>query len=137
MTLLLYCAMTFAIPQVAAAYEKARTKVSSVKQKGDNVAFTLTSSKKFYFGANDYILYIGDKRFDENKNLSTNGKGVMTFFIPNEDFGKLVDGADIYLTYGHLTNDEEHESEQLEDFNKQNNKRVWSLGKFSAKMLTK
>ena len=137
MTLLLCCAMTFAIPQVASAFEKAKTKISTVKQKGNEVVFTLTSSKRFIVGGNDYILFIGNKHFEENRNLSIDGKGIMTFIISKEDFGKLTDGDGIYLTYGHMTRDEEHEGEEMAELCRQNNKRVWSLGKFSSKMLTK
>lgn len=136
-SLLVCVVLCLTIPRISFAYEKAKTKVATVKQKGNQVIFTLTSSKKFVTGGNDYILFIGNRHFEENKNLSSNGKGVMNFYLSDKDFNSLQEGDNIYLTYGHIANDEEHEGEQLEEYGKQNNKRVWPLGKFSTKMLTK
>src|SRR5579871_2710315 len=84
----------------AIAQEKPKTEVTSVKQKGTTVRFSLTSSKSFIFGSNRYILYIGNKAFMLNEQSHKNGKGYMTFLIPVDEFKQLGDGANMYLSYG-------------------------------------
>lgn len=116
----------------AIAQEKAKTQVSSVKQKGETVRFTLVSSRPFIFGNNRYLLYIGGKEFKRNEQWKKSGKGYLSFFIPESDFGKLVEGSDIYLTYGSV-NIEEADMEELAA----KSRKCWSLGKFSKSMLTK
>lgn len=115
------------------AQAKAVTKISSVKQKGKNVDFNLSSSKPFIFGSNRYELHVGSQDFVLNTQSADNGKGSMTFFIPSEDFSKLPEGANIYLTYGRVPKNSEQKMDELA---KKSNK-CWYLGTFSKKMLTK
>ena len=117
------------------AQNKARTKIASVRQKGDVVLFTLNSSKPFIFGSNRYYLRIGDKAFTRNEQSHANGKGRITFFIPKGDFNKLQDASNIYLTYGNVAEDDAGSLEELskdEEFLK-----CWSLGKFTKTLLKK
>jgi hypothetical protein len=130
-------ALLCSLPSMARCTEKPKTRIASVIQKGKDVAITLTSSRKFIFANNIYILHIGSRHFEDSKDLSTKGKGAMTFFIPNNDFKSIPEGANMFLTYGQISNDEENEEQYLEEQSKQGNRRIWSLGKFSSKMLTK
>jgi len=112
------------------AQEKPKTQVSSVKQKGETVKFSLTSSKPFIFGSNRYMLYIGNKEFTRSEQSDKNGKGYMTFFIPADDFKSLQEGSKIYLTYGDVNAGETDMDEMAKT-----SRRCWTLGKFSKKLL--
>jgi hypothetical protein len=116
----------------ALAQEKAKTKIAHVKQKGEDVLFTLSSSKPFIFGSNKYYLHIGDKEFTRNEQTKKNGMGYMTFIIPQVDFNSLPEGGSIYLTYGRVSQDE-----AMEELSKENYVQCWSLGKFSQALLTR
>ncbi len=134
-TLLLSIVLLMPFSGSVKAQDKARTRIVQVKQKGDIVLFTLSSSKPFIFGSNRYYLRIGDKSFTRNEQSHTNGKGRMTFLIPKGDFNRLNESAAIYLTYGNISEDDASSLEELgkaDDF-----LRCWSLGKFSRKLLTK
>lgn len=114
------------------AQEKAKTQITSVKQKSEIIRFSLTSSKPFIFGSNKYILYIGNKEFTRNEQSHKNGKGYMTFLVPADDFDRLQDGSNIYLTYGEVSV-EEVDMDAMSN----SSRRCWSLGKFSKNLLTK
>jgi hypothetical protein len=130
--------LCFAIMCIAAgsaiAQDKAKISITSVKQKDKNVNFTVTASKPFRMGGNVYVLLIGDKEFAHGKQSKPNGKGVMTIFIPADEFNDLSEGANIYLTYGHKYRGDE---QAIADLSKQGRSQCWSLGKFSKKLLTK
>jgi hypothetical protein len=113
----------------AVAQEKAKTEITTVKQKGTTVRVSLASSKPFIFGSNRYILYIGNKSFMLNEQSHKNGKGYMTFLIPADEFKTLGEGANMYLSYGPV-NVEEQDMEQLAK-----GRRCWSIGKFSKSLL--
>src|ERR1039457_5440086 len=111
------------------AQEKAKTEITTVKQKGETVHFTLTSSKPFIFGNNRYVLYIGEKEFFRLEQSKKNGKGYMTFYIPIQDFNNLREGDGIYLSYGTVDTGDENLEEVAKGC------RCWSLGKFSKSLL--
>ena len=134
---LLCLAMSCTLPQLSMAAEKAKTKITTVKQKGNDVAFTVTSSRPFIVAANIYILHVGNRSFENSRDLSDEQKGVMTFYIPNEDYAALADGTATYLSYGRVTRDEDKTEQVLADMYKHNSRKVWYLGKFSRKMLSK
>ncbi|HXS36299.1 MAG TPA: hypothetical protein VN721_06330 [Flavipsychrobacter sp.] len=117
----------------AIAGNKAKIVVSTVTQKDSTISFTLISSKPFYMGGSRYILHIGDKEFKLSKQKVNKGTGVITFFISVNDFNGLPDGSNIYLTYGHLTDD----TQNSEELSSKTSGKYWSLGKFSKTMLTK
>jgi hypothetical protein len=126
-------AITFFFSGNATAQNKPTVAISSVKQNGKTVNFTLTSSKPFIFGGNRYVLYIGDKDFMLNTQSHPNGKGIITFFIPEEDFNSIKEGAGVYLTYGHIFKDGDPSMEAKVA----QNSHGWALGKFSKGLLTK
>jgi hypothetical protein len=133
--IVLFLSVLFLLPFTGRvlAQEKPKTKITTVKHKGENMLFTLTSSKPFIFGSNKYYLHVGDKSFTRNEQSKSNGRGRMTFIIPTNEFNTLKDGEAIYLTYGRPSNDDM----SLEEMSKDNNTRCWSLGKFSRSLLTK
>ena len=133
-TLLLSLVLIMPFSGKALATEKAKTKIANVKQKGELVLFTLTSSKPFIFGGNKYYLHIGDKAFTRCEQSKSNGKGRITFLIPEGDFTALRDGASIYLTYG---NPSVEDGATYEELSKANGAKCWSLGKFNRAMLSK
>jgi len=119
----------------AFAQEKANTKIASVTEKDNLVEFTLTSSKKFIYGNNRYVLHIGDKAFIRNRQSYDYDKkiGTLTFLIGKEDFDTLQDGKGVYLTYGYAD-----ETEQaLDELSTHDFPTCWPLGKFSKQLLSK
>lgn len=116
----------------AIAQVKAKTEFTSLKQKGETVRYTVTSSKPFYFGNNRYVLYIGSKEFYRYEQSKKNGKGVLSFIIPAKDFKALTQGAPVYLNYGHI---DIEETDMGELSNK--SRKCWTLGKFDKDLLTK
>jgi len=114
------------------AQTKAVTKIAQVKEKGNTVYFTLTSSRPFIFGNNRYILYLGNKEFYRNEQSKKNGRGVLTFFIPAKDFSAVKEGSKMYLSYGSMEVDNENAEEEA-----RSNHRQWPLGVFSKSLLTK
>lgn len=133
-TLLLGVFLMLSVSHTVLAVEKSKTKVSYVKQRGEMVHFSLTSSKPFIFGSNKYYLHIGDKEFTRAEQSKSNGKGRLTFLIPSSDFQTLKDGTGIFLTYGEMPADDDAAYEEMA---KENTVKCWSLGKFNKSMLAK
>ena len=122
------------VPPAIMAHEKPTMKTGIMAQKGKDVTFTVLSSKYFHFGGNTYVLHIGNKDFTRNRQTKKNGEGVMTFYIPADDFKKLNAGTAIYITYGHTENSDEKE---LEELSKTNEFPCWYLGKLNKASLIK
>jgi hypothetical protein len=114
------------------AQEKQKVKMSLMKQSGQMVTLTITSPNEFYIGGNTHVLYIGNKHFDLHDQNNINGKGILKFYIPTDEFKKLTDGSKVYLSYGMLDADNEKE---LQDMCKQKFCPCWELGKLSKKQL--
>ena len=133
-TLLLSIVMLLTFSAKVMAQEKAKVKVAHMKQKGGEVLFTVNAARPFIFGGNKYYLHIGNKAFTRNVQSKPNGKGQMTFFIPQDDYKGLQDGAGVYLTYGELVRDG---SVSLEELSKEYRTKCWSLGKFDKSSLAK
>ena len=131
-TLLFGIIIVLSFSQVALAQEKAKTKISLIKQNEKNVTFTVTSTKEFYVGGNKHVLHIGGKHFDLYEQNNDEGKGTLTFFIPKNDFNSLKDGMPVYLVYGEI-----EEGQNLDELCKQTYSPCWSLGKFNKKLMTK
>jgi len=113
------------------AQEKARTEITSVKQKGEIVRYMLTSSKPFIVGNNTYILHVGDRSFFQYEQSENKGAGSITFLISVNDFNQLEDGNSVYLTYGMVS-----ANADMESLSKRST-RCWAIGKFSKDILTK
>jgi hypothetical protein len=116
-----------------AAQVKAMVQISTVKENGKKVYFTVTSSKQFIVGDNIYVLHIGNKVFWLSEQSQNNEQGTLTFFIPADDFKDLEAGSGIYLTYGNKSMEED----EMKEMSKLDYSRCWSLGQFSSALLTK
>lgn len=130
--LLLSLFLSLTHTSTVSAQTKAQTTISAVKQKGTNVNFTLSSTRPFLYAGNRYILYVGDKEFTRYDQVKLEGKDNISFIVPVEAYKTFRDGDAMYLTYGKLF----HEGADRAAVAKQN-KRCWSLGKFSPSLLTK
>lgn len=120
----------FFTPGYLTAGEKAIVKISSVKQKGEEVRLAVSSSKPFIFGSNQYVLYIGGKEFTRTEESSEENKRIMSFLISRTEYRAIKEGAKMYLSYGRV------EDTDMEQYAKQSMK-CWKLGKFSRKLLKK
>lgn len=127
---LLITSLALAVTTSAVAQSTARVRVAYAKQKGKTVSYTLISSKPFYVGNNVYVLYIGNKQFAHSEQWDNDGKGMMNFLIPAEEYKTIAHGSKIYLSYGHLS-DEERAT--IDDLVKQQVPTIWPLGTFSKK----
>ncbi len=112
--------------------QKAKTEIASVKQSGEVVRFTVTSSKPLIFGNNRYVLYIGDKEFALSETPADENNKNISFLIGAGEFSSLKEGADVYVSYGHINMEEQDVAAHA-----QRSHKCWHLGKFSSSMLTK
>lgn len=112
--------------------QKAKTEIASVKQSGEVIRFTVTSSKPLIFGNNRYILYIGDKEFTLSETPADENNKTITFLLREDEFKALNEGAVIYLSYGHLN----MEGQDVAAYAQRSHK-CWQLGNFRSGMLVK
>jgi len=119
---------------IALAQDKQKAKIGQIKQETDKVTMTVTSAKEFYVGGNVHILYLGDKSFSLYDQQNEDGRGMLKFYIPTEDFKAIKDGVRVYMSYGELVLEE---GESVEDVCKENFCPCWSLGKLNKKQLKK
>ncbi len=92
-TLLLVCFSHF----TGTAQEKQTAKISLIKQTRNTVTVTITSPSEFYIGGNTHILYVGNKHFDLNQEMNKEGKGMLQFYMPANEFHALKNGRKMYL----------------------------------------
>ncbi len=124
-----------AVSQQHQKLTKHKSQIHSVVQKNQTVEFTISSTKSFYVGGNIHILHIGDKQFRLSK--QTKGKvNTITFLIPEGDFNNLVEGNNIYMTYGQLFNSPPNE-EEAKKLSATCPNTFWTLGKFTKSLLKK
>ncbi len=114
------------------AQEKAKTEITSVKQKDQTILFTLTSSKPLIFADNRYVLYVGKKAFVRSEVPGEENNRTISFLIGEQEFNTLNEGANMYLSYGDL----DIESMDMEAYTAESIK-CWSMGKFTKALLTK
>ncbi len=131
--LMLSVVMGVTVPD-ALAQEKQKAKIAQIKQENDKVTVTVTSSKEFYVGGNVHVLYMGDKSYSLYDQQNEDGKGILKFYVPSEEFKAIKDGARVYMSYGELVLEE---GEKVEDVCKENFCPCWSLGKLNKKQLKK
>jgi hypothetical protein len=112
------------------AQQKASATITSVQQKGENIWFTLTSSKPLIFGDNRYVLYIDGREFVTSETPADENNKVISFVLSANEFNSLKEGADIYLSYGHINTEEQ----DIVTYAQQSRK-CWPLGNFSKAML--
>ncbi len=120
--------------QDAMSQDKQKAKIGQIKQENDKVTVTVTSSKEFYVGGNVHVLYLGDKSYSLYDQQNEDGKGILKFYVPSEEFRAIKDGARVYMSYGELVLEE---GEKVEDVCKENFCPCWSLGKLNKKQLKK
>lgn len=114
------------------AQTKPEISISGVKRDGKTINFSLTSSQPFIVASNTYVLYIGKTEVIMQQQTDENGKGHMTFFIPQDEYKLLKDGDAMYLTYGQV----DVATQDMDELSRAS-RRCWSLGKFSSGLLSK
>ncbi len=114
------------------AQEKAKTEITSFKQKDHTILFTLTSSKPLIFADNRYVLYIGKTAFVRSEVPGVENNRTISFLITEQEFNSLSEGANMYFSYGDLDID----NMDIESYAAGSIK-CWSMGKFSSALLTK
>lgn len=114
------------------AQEKAKTEITSVKQKDQTILFTLTSSKPLIFADNRYVLYIGKNAFVRSEVPGVENNRTISFFITEQEFNSLSEGANIYFSYGDI----DVESRDMDVYSNESIK-CWNMGKFAKALLTK
>jgi hypothetical protein len=132
--LLMMLGVLGAATQPTAAQDKQKARIGQIKQEKDKVTVTVTSSKEFYVGGNVHILYMGDKSYSLYDQQNEDGKGLLKFYVPAEEFRAIKDGSRVYMSYGELVLEE---GEKVEDVCKENFCPCWSLGKLNKKQLKK
>ena len=132
--LLMMLGVLGAATQPTAAQDKQKARIGQIKQEKDKVTLTVTSSKEFYVGGNVHILYMGDKSYSLYDQQNEDGKGMLKFYVPSEEFRAIKDGSRVYMSYGELVLEE---GEKVEDVCKENFCPCWSLGKLNKKQLKK
>lgn len=116
------------------AFAQSNASITKVIQNGNKIELTVSSSKPFYVGGNIHILHIGKKDFSMSKQNNKDGKGVITFYIPVEEFNNLTEGDYIWMSYGNKFKKIPDPTTDPAKFCKQNPKKCWALGKFSKKL---
>ena len=115
--LLMMLGVLGAATQPTAAQDKQKARIGQIKQEKDKVTVTVTSSKEFYVGGNVHILYMGDKSYSLYDQQNEDGKGLLKFYVPAEEFRAIKDGSRVYMSYGELVLEE---GEKVEDVCKEN-----------------
>lgn len=110
---------------------KATVTIASLKQTGDQVRFTIKSSRPLIFGNNEYVLYIGKKEFSLSEVPADDANKTITFLLNEADFKALEEGAPMYVTYGHVNTEMD-----MVAYAQQSHK-CWAIGTFNKALLTK
>lgn len=123
--------MTCCTTSVATAQEKQKARIGLIRQNGNTVTLTVTSSTEFYMGGNKHMLYIGTKKYDLYDQNNIDGHGMLKFFLPTADYKAMKNGTPVYLSYGELEVDNE---QQLAEMSKDADTKCWYLGKLNKKV---
>lgn len=136
-TLLLFTILlgTYAVSAQTNVQVNSATEISLVKLSGETVEFTVESSKKFYVGGNIHILHIGNKSFGHSKNGKSGNKYTLTFLIPVSEFNSLINGSEIWMSYGNKISKKDLTEDEIKKMEKSNPNAFWYLGKFNKSML--
>lgn len=116
------------------AFAQSDAVITSIIKTELRIELTVKASEQFYFGANDYILHIGKKEFSLNKQTNDGGRGVITFYIPIEEFNTLFDGDYVWMSYGNVFKTNPDVSIDPATFCEKNSKVLWALGKLNKKL---
>src|SRR5437879_2462915 len=91
-----------------------RAAITTVKQNGTTIEFSIASAGKFRIGNNVQVLHVGAKNFSLSKQHDDPGKSILTFLIPLSDFNSLVENDDVWLSYGNKFNGEIPTKKEIE-----------------------
>lgn len=119
------------------AFAQSDAAITKIIQNGERMELTISSSKPFYVGGNIHILHIGKKDFSLSKQSNKDGKGVITFYIPIEEFNALTEGEYVWMSYGNKFHKVPDPTIDPTEFCNQNSKTCWALGKFSKQLTGK
>lgn len=131
--LIVFCILL--TPVYAWAQGKMVVKLSRITDKGNDIVISFTSDKKFIFGSNRYVLYVGDKTFFRSQQSYdyANHTGHLQFFVPLEDWEQLRDGSKMFISYGLA----DESVEDLEKLSTNEFPTCWNLGLLSRSALEK
>lgn len=118
------------------AQVNSKSTIGNIVRIGQNVEFTINAPEPFYVGANVFVLHIGQFTADRYRQTDVDGKGALTFIIPENQYLLLKEGLSIYLTYGVFWTEEASDEEALDACNVSPDKAKY-LGKLTAQMLHK
>lgn len=135
LSLLFIACISFIFSKSALAQQDAS--ITKIIQNGQRMELTVSSSIPFYVGGNIHILHIGKKDFALSKQSNKDGKGVITFYIPVEEFNALTEGEYIWMSYGNKFDKAPDPLLDPAKFCKENPKTCWALGKFSKQLTGK
>jgi hypothetical protein len=113
------------------AFAQSDAFITKVVQNGQRMELTIIGSGPFRVGGNIHILHIGKKDFSLSKQKNAEGKGIITFYIPIEEFNALTEGEYVWMSYGNKFNKAPDPAIDPATFCKENPRTCWALGKFS------
>lgn len=113
-------------------FAQSSANISKVIKNGQRMELTIVGSKPFRIGGNIHILHIGTKEFSLNKQNTIEGKGIITFYIPVEEYNALTEGEYVWMSYGNKFKKAPDPTVDPATFCKENTN-CWALGKFSKK----
>jgi hypothetical protein len=111
-----------------------KTEITTCKLVGQNYELTITSTRKFYVGGNVHILNVGTKKFKRSRIDPVNGKSI-TFLIPENEFHFMVEGNEMWMSYGDKTKSRPITNMDLKSYCETNPETLWYLGKFDKSIL--
>ncbi len=118
------------------AQVNSKSTVGNVVRIGQNVEFTINAPEPFYVGGNVFVLHIGQLSTDRYRQTDVDGKGTLTFIIPENQYSHLKEGMSIYLSYGVFWTEEATDDDVL-DACKSSPVKAKYLGKLTGQMLHK
>jgi hypothetical protein len=135
--LIITCLSFFCFSENTFAQEKAKTEITSVIQNAQTVEFAIESTTPFYYGGNVHILHIGNKDFKMYKQTKRDGKGQLTFLIQISEWNTLVNGDDVWVSYGNIFKTSPDQNIDIKALCEKAPQKCWYLGKFSSARLKK
>jgi hypothetical protein len=117
----------------ATARKKIKMKLHEQAREEQKVKIVVNSSKDLFIGNKIYVLYVGNRHFDQaDEDLSNPEKHRIVFYVPVSDYERLNDGARMFISYGWM-NPEDTKENTMRDLCKRNNRKCWSVGKFNKR----
>jgi hypothetical protein len=115
--------------------KNAKMYVCGTRRKEVSAVIRINTDRPFIVGRSIYVLYIGNRHFDQSEEDLNYPLGhSRRFYIPVSEYNKLEKGAKMHLTYGYIYEDNIKE-DAIKELCEQNHIKCWSLGKFHKKRL--